>query len=726
MPRSTSCHAGTTPRSWAGPTSSAVCWRTSSGRPTGRSSAVLLAGDAGVGKTRLLDELAARAAERGVRVLVGHCVDLGDVGLPYLPFVDLLRPVAGDPDLAPVSAANPVLAGLLAGRASGPPPVPPASEGRDLSRPLPHRAAPQPVDDGRLQLFESVAGLICELAAAAPAADRAGGPALGRPVQPRPAALPAGPAGRRAGRRGRLLPRRRPAPPAPAPPAARRAGAAARRSSGSSWRRCPTPTSARWSAGWPRGRRAAGVDRRRRRRPRRGQRLLRRGAARRRAARRGAAARADRRPAGPGGAAVPGGAAGAADRGRRRPPGPARAGGRGRRARDRRARGGAGRGGAPPPAGRLRRRRATASGTRCCARRSSPTCCRASGCGCTPSIAAYLAATPGAGTAAERAHHARESNDLPGALQRLPRGGGGRLLGRGARRAAAAPGGGARAVAGGARRRRAGRPRPGGAAAGDGRRRAHGGGAAPGGGAAALRRSRSSGRTPTRRRGPGVHYTLAQAMVRVEDDAGAHRESAAAHGAGAGRAAVGGAHLGGGHPRADELRARADGRGRRRGRRGAGRRRRAGAGQRLVRHRGLPGAGAGRAATRSMVRRRLDEALERARRSGDVDVEMRVLFNLATVAFEAGRIEEALDLDAAGDPAGAATSASSGRSTRRSCGTCRSPRSTWPATGTRASPRPTCWPGCRRWPRTCAPPGCWCRSAGAIRPPGSGWPGRGR
>ena len=33
---------------------------------------------------------------------------------------------------------------------------------------------------------------------------------------------------------------------------------------------------------------------------------------------------------------------------------------------------------------------------------------------------------------------------------------------------------------------------------------------------------------------------------------------------------------------------------------------------------------------------------ERARRSGDVDVEMRVLFNLATVAFEAGRIEEAL------------------------------------------------------------------------------------
>ena len=135
---------------------------------TGRSSAVLLAGDAGVGKTRLIDELTVRAAERGVRVLTGHCVDLGDVGLPYLPFVDLLRPVAADPDLAPTAAGNPVLAGLLAGRL-GPGLEPrPASAAGDLTRPLPHRAAPQPVDDGRLQLFESVAGLISEVASAGP------------------------------------------------------------------------------------------------------------------------------------------------------------------------------------------------------------------------------------------------------------------------------------------------------------------------------------------------------------------------------------------------------------------------------------------------------------------------------------------------------------------------------------------------------------------------------
>ena len=134
----------------------------------GRFSAVLLSGDAGVGKTRLLDVLTGRASEAGVRVLTGHCVDLGEVGLPYLPFVDLLRPVAADPELAPESARNPVLAALLAGRPGTPSPMAPASDGAELGRPLPHRAAPQPVEDGRLQLFESVAGLLCEVAASGP------------------------------------------------------------------------------------------------------------------------------------------------------------------------------------------------------------------------------------------------------------------------------------------------------------------------------------------------------------------------------------------------------------------------------------------------------------------------------------------------------------------------------------------------------------------------------
>ncbi len=137
----------------------------------GRSCAVLLAGDAGVGKTRLLDELCARATGRGVRVLTGHCVDLGDVGLPYLPFVDLLRPVTADPDLATVAARHPAASGLLAGRPGAEPPDPAvesAGDPADLGRPLLPRGLQAPADDGRLQLFESVAALIGELADAGP------------------------------------------------------------------------------------------------------------------------------------------------------------------------------------------------------------------------------------------------------------------------------------------------------------------------------------------------------------------------------------------------------------------------------------------------------------------------------------------------------------------------------------------------------------------------------
>src|SRR4051812_49473827 len=117
----------------------------------GRSSAVLLAGDAGVGKPRLLDELTLRAAERGVRVLTGHCVDLGDVGLPYLPFVDLLRPVADDPRLAPAAAGLPALSELLAG-GRGAAPTTGGDEPADFGPGLPHRNFRPSLDDGRLQL----------------------------------------------------------------------------------------------------------------------------------------------------------------------------------------------------------------------------------------------------------------------------------------------------------------------------------------------------------------------------------------------------------------------------------------------------------------------------------------------------------------------------------------------------------------------------------------------
>jgi tetratricopeptide (TPR) repeat protein len=83
----------------------------------GRPQLVLLAGEAGVGKTRLLLEFADQARRRGARVLAGGCVELGDLGLAYLPVVDALRGLGEEPAeaelLAEVAMTAPGLGRLL-------------------------------------------------------------------------------------------------------------------------------------------------------------------------------------------------------------------------------------------------------------------------------------------------------------------------------------------------------------------------------------------------------------------------------------------------------------------------------------------------------------------------------------------------------------------------------------------------------------------------------------
>ncbi|HZD69965.1 MAG TPA: AAA family ATPase, partial [Actinomycetes bacterium] len=102
-----------------------VLERAEGGQPT----AALVAGDAGVGKTRLLAELAGRAERRGVRVLVGGCMEVGDLGLPYVPFVDAFRDLGARPGEAELAA--PLVAGLPGlGRLlpwAGEEPLPPAA-----------------------------------------------------------------------------------------------------------------------------------------------------------------------------------------------------------------------------------------------------------------------------------------------------------------------------------------------------------------------------------------------------------------------------------------------------------------------------------------------------------------------------------------------------------------------------------------------------------------------
>jgi predicted ATPase/DNA-binding CsgD family transcriptional regulator len=108
--------------------------------------AVLVGGEAGVGKTRLLDEFTRYARAGGARVLTGHCLELGEEGLPFAPFAAVLRQVL---------------------RADGPS----AFDGHapDFARLLPELGPTGPMaDHNRGYLFDLVAGLFATLAASRP------------------------------------------------------------------------------------------------------------------------------------------------------------------------------------------------------------------------------------------------------------------------------------------------------------------------------------------------------------------------------------------------------------------------------------------------------------------------------------------------------------------------------------------------------------------------------
>src|SRR4051795_2352692 len=89
-----------------------------SGSGPGPSHAVLLSGDAGVGKTRLLTELRDVAVTEGWQVVAGHCLDFGDSALPYLPFSEVMGRLTTDfPELVEsMTAERPVLRALQPGR----------------------------------------------------------------------------------------------------------------------------------------------------------------------------------------------------------------------------------------------------------------------------------------------------------------------------------------------------------------------------------------------------------------------------------------------------------------------------------------------------------------------------------------------------------------------------------------------------------------------------------
>jgi DNA-binding NarL/FixJ family response regulator len=62
----------------------------------GEQATVLVGGEAGVGKSRLVHDLIDQARQSGTRALVGGCVELDGGGIPFAPLVDMIRALAGE------------------------------------------------------------------------------------------------------------------------------------------------------------------------------------------------------------------------------------------------------------------------------------------------------------------------------------------------------------------------------------------------------------------------------------------------------------------------------------------------------------------------------------------------------------------------------------------------------------------------------------------------------
>ena len=119
---------------------------------------LLIAGEAGVGKTRFVAEIAATAAELGMRVVSGGCANIGQGGLPYGALVEALRGVAADLEPDQLAAAVGPAAADLARLT--PDIAPQLAAGVDTDPAL------EPWQQGRL--MESLLGFLGRLAATAP------------------------------------------------------------------------------------------------------------------------------------------------------------------------------------------------------------------------------------------------------------------------------------------------------------------------------------------------------------------------------------------------------------------------------------------------------------------------------------------------------------------------------------------------------------------------------
>jgi len=104
-------------------------------------STLLVGGEAGVGKTRLVEEFRRGLTGEPIRVLAGQCLELGEEGLPFAPFAGAMRELVRDEGTA-------VLAG----------------HDREFARLLPELGPPPESGDARRGLlFDSVGALLGRL-----------------------------------------------------------------------------------------------------------------------------------------------------------------------------------------------------------------------------------------------------------------------------------------------------------------------------------------------------------------------------------------------------------------------------------------------------------------------------------------------------------------------------------------------------------------------------------
>jgi class 3 adenylate cyclase len=124
---------------------------------SGRTRLVMVVGEPGIGKTRLVEEVGVYAAVRGAQVCWGHSYE-GDLGAPYLPFVEALRAYVRDRTddelRSQLSSGAPEVATLVS----------------ELRSRFPDLPLPVQLDGDaeRLRLFEGVSSFLTNAAAARP------------------------------------------------------------------------------------------------------------------------------------------------------------------------------------------------------------------------------------------------------------------------------------------------------------------------------------------------------------------------------------------------------------------------------------------------------------------------------------------------------------------------------------------------------------------------------